>query len=68
MEVPELLQAYPNLDLKVIEGEPWQLAQWVQSEHVDFAFAPANNAPTGVTFDEVCEWPRVLLYNSRQNL
>lgn len=55
-------QKYPDADVTVVEGEPHELVSMLTSR-VDFALGP-RDASNGCRAEFLCEWRRVLLYNT----
>lgn len=67
MEASKFLQAQDlDIDLDVVEGEPWHLQDLLHKRRIDFAVGPKPKQRTqGISHINICEWKRVLLYSSK---
>lgn len=60
----KFIDKYPDVDIEVIEGEPHEMVNLLQSG-LDFAVCP-KTVNNGFESWPLCEWRRVLLYSRNQ--
>lgn len=64
IDVPDILEDHPTMDLKVIEADADELAWQVALGNAHFALGPVSGNTRDCKVEKLCKWKRVLLYNT----